>query len=58
MEMLNKNQIEQFLQIEREVVCSADHIENSNYGNFWGEVEGLYTITLTTSMTTSILGGK
>jgi len=53
MKELTKNQIDQFLKIEKEVVASADHIEVSNSGNLWGENETVHTITLTTSMTTT-----
>lgn len=37
MEKFNAHQIEQFLQIEKEVICSADHIEIANKGKFWSD---------------------
>lgn len=57
MEMLNKNQIERFLQIEREVVCSADHVDVANRDKlWWTEEETISGLTITTSMTTTKLG--
>lgn len=56
MEKLNKNQIDQFLNITKEVTASADHIEISNRENLWGGEETGITVTLTTSMTTTGVG--
>lgn len=55
MEMLNKNQIEQFLHIEREVVQSADHVDVANRDRLWwiGDQETISGLTITTSMTTT-----
>jgi len=51
MEKFNANQIEQFLQIEKEVTGSADHHEIVNKGNIWGEdVDTVSGITITTSL--------
>jgi len=52
MEKLNKNQIDQFLNIKKEVTASADHIAISSYGNLWGGIETDHTVTITTSVTT------
>lgn len=53
MEKLNKNQIDQFLHITKEVTASADHIEISNRENLWIGTDTGITVTLTTSMTTT-----
>lgn len=51
MEKFSKEQIEQFLKIEKEIIGSADHSAISNKG-FWGdEEEGGGTITLLTTYT-------
>lgn len=53
MEKFNVYQIEQFLNLEREVLSSADHMEVANRGNFWGDHEDdtISSMTITTSMT-------
>lgn len=56
MEKLNKNQIDQFLNITKEVTASADHVEISNRENLWIGTETGVTVTLTTSMTTTGIG--
>lgn len=51
MEKFNAKQIEQFLQIEREIIGSADHHEIANRGNIWGEDgDTVSGITITTSL--------
>lgn len=50
MEKLNAYQIEQFLQIEREIIGSADHQEIANKGNIWSdESDTVSSISITTS---------
>lgn len=51
MEKFNVNQIEQFLQIEKEVIGSADHHELANNENVFGDdVDTVSGITITTTL--------
>lgn len=51
MDKFNAYQIEQFLQIEKQVIGSADHYEIANRENFWGEDKDTISgITITTSL--------
>lgn len=47
MENLSKNQIEQFLKLEKEIDFSADHSEVS----FYDQMEDASALTIMTSMT-------
>jgi len=53
MEHFNLHQIEQFLQLQLEIVGSADHLKASNDSQFWGdrEKDTISSMTITTSMT-------
>ena len=53
MEKLNLKQIEQFLKIDREVVCSADGGGHFNAEHPRGDIRNAGTgVTITTTMTT------
>lgn len=56
MEKFSAYQIEQFLKIEHEIICSADRNEFPKKGKFGGEDGSVSSITITTTMTTGILG--
>lgn len=56
MEKLNKNQIDQFLNITKEVTASADHVEVSNSVNFWDEDATISGLTFTTSLGIKVVG--
>jgi len=55
MDNFNANQIEQFLQVEKLVIGSADHYEIAQRENFWGDDKDTISgITITTSL--AVLG--
>ncbi|MEN5196966.1 hypothetical protein [Sphingobacterium faecium] len=54
MEKFNTHEIEQFLQIDKEVIGSADHYEIANKGGIWGgEQDTVSSMTITTSLVVS-----
>lgn len=54
MEMFNNAQINQFLKIEKETLCSADHRAlREGVGFFWGDGETISGMTISTTTTTT-----
>lgn len=53
MERFTFEQIQQFMHVAKETICSVDNMEMRDSGKFWDDVDTISSMTISTTTTTT-----